>query len=144
MFAPHTGDGATAVVKELEHTADLALRIDAGSPADLVAGAVLGLARVIAGEKPARTLERRAVELEEEDAETALVSLLNAVIGAHEIDGFLPSRAQVTLSTPGGLVVVMWGETGVAAEVHVKAATFHELAIAETDGQWSAVVVFDV
>jgi len=150
MFERHTGTGATAVLGELDHTADVALRITAATPADLFVGAALGMARIMtggaldAGELPADEKAELKIELEDADLEGLLVGWLNALLALYDTDLFLPSRIALTLAPPARLTAEVRGVRGPRARVLVKAATFHMLAVQCAQEGWAATVVFDV
>lgn len=144
MVETETGDGGTAIVHELEHTADIALCVTARSLADLFAGAALGMAgTMVGGELPKGDLEER-IELEDADYEGLLVSWLNALLALNDTDGFIPTAATVTITAGPRLEAVVHGVRSVPQKLHIKAATFHMLAVERTDEGWVTTVVFDV
>ena len=140
----HTGNGATAAVSELDHTADVAMAVTAGSYADLLAGAALGLARIIGGDVAREPVASRSFAAEGDDLEALLVELLGAVLVEHERDGFLPAEVTVHVAPPARAEVVLRGAAGIEAETAVKAVTYHDLRVKERAGLWSVRVTFDV
>ena len=144
MFARHKGDGATARLVEVEHTADLELAITAETLADLFAGAALGFANAVAGGGRSAAETPRTLDVESDDLEALLVDWLNALVTENESDGFLPSSLRVTVAPPAKLTAEMEGATGVEPDLHVKAATYHNLSVERTGDLWRATVVLDV
>lgn len=144
MFTEHSGDGSTAEVAEREHTADLELAITAETLADLFAGAALGFSNAVAGSGHSGAKASRRVRLESDDPEMLLVDWLNALVTENEADGFMPSSLRVTLAPPGKLKAELEGETGVEPDLHVKAATYHNLSVEREGDRWRATFVLDV
>ena len=122
----------------------MALHITADTLPDLLAGAVVGLADLIRGDTTGSDDEEREIYIEEDDIETLLVSLLNAVLTEYDVDGFLPERAEIALYFNTSLTARLHGKTGMEADLCVKAATFHDLSVTLSEDGYETVVVFDV
>jgi SHS2 domain-containing protein len=85
----------------------------------------------------------RQVELEEFDRETLLVSWLSELLWFNEENGDVFVRFEITALTPTHLGAVVWGGP-VSDQRQIKAVTFHDLAIIETDDGYEVTLVFDV
>jgi len=144
MFEEHSGTGRTAFINELAHTADVALQIDAETPADLFAGAAVGMAQLMTGEEEIPEDTTREIELSDSDLEGLLVNWLNSIIEMYDDDGFLPTSVEVRLEPPAQLSATLVGATNMPAHILIKAATFHNLEVGRVPVGWSTTVVFDV
>ncbi|HYT79427.1 MAG TPA: archease [Actinomycetota bacterium] len=155
----------------LEHTADIGLRAYGGTLEELFETCAWGLAEIldvdrsssdwqgrrVAGGGPPRSSRRRAsggagvnsrhVHLREaSDIEALLVDWMNELI-------LLTEEGKACL---GGVQVDVVGEDGLRARVELtdcgsvpegtelKATTYHQLAVRQSEGRWEATVYFDV
>jgi len=135
----------------LDHTADIAVEIAAGSLGDLFAEALVAFAEVVT--EPARIEERlvRHFELAAPGPDLLLVDWLTELLYAFESEGLLFRRAEVDVAAAAGgfrLVADAHGEPRDDArhpiKVLVKAVTYHGLVIEETAQGFRARVVFDI
>ena len=130
--------------EEIEHTADLAIRVYGQDMRELFANAAYGMFAQMAEpslEGPAR---EREVSLEAMDSESLLVDWLNELIYLHEVERETYSQFNIeTLSSTKLKAHVTGGPTKSKTKA-IKAATFHDLAIKETANGLVATIVFDV
>jgi SHS2 domain-containing protein len=80
--------------------------------------------------------------------EDLLVNWINECLYLHDIEGFLPSRIEFPIFSEGRLLCRLWGEP-LDSERHrpgilIKAATYHQLTVAETAKGWEIRVILDV
>lgn len=134
--------------RTFEHQADLGLDLDAADGPALFAEAARALADMLfepgtVGEDALRVLDGKAP-----DAGALLVDWLNDLL-------FL---AETGFAFSGRVELPTWSETAYGARVHgesldpvrhaprglVKAATYHGLEVAHTEGGWRARVILDV
>lgn len=131
--------------EELEHTADAAIRVWGRTLAELFANAAHGLAAQLAEEpgqvKPA--VEHR-IELEAYDVETLLVAWLGELLYLGERDGIVFVDFEMGDVTETHLQAVARGGPVQEYRRYVKAVTFNELRIVQTEEGYEATVVFDV
>lgn len=131
----------------LPHTADVAVAIYGGSLADLFANAGSALFELMfdVGEAPAG--EPIRVEAAGDGIEELLVAWLSELLFVFEVKGIALSGFEVTV-TNGGSVVGSANPTPTAELVltgaPIKAVTYHNLAVRQVGGVWTAIVVFDV
>ncbi len=129
--------------EEIEHTADLALRVYGRDVKELFANAAQGMFALMAepSEEPAC---EREVSLETTDYESLLVDWLNELIYLHEVEGETYSQFAIETLSPRKLQAHVTGGPTKSKTRAIKAATFHELAIKETANGLVATIVFDV
>jgi len=130
--------------EEIEHTADVALRVWGRDLAELFANAALGMAWLMANPSSVNPTVEVPLNLTAYDAETLLVTWLGELLYLNERDGLVFTHFDLEEVTPTHLRGRARG--GVAAEMrrHIKAVTFNELDIRPTERGLETMVVFDV
>ena len=129
----------------IDHTAELAFRIEADTWPALVAEAVRALGAELAAEggrhgpAPART-----IVLEAADREALLVDLLNELIFLAETERWAPAAATAVDATDRVVRLRCDGIALAAPPSRIKAATFHGLSVRNAGGRTSAEVILDV
>jgi SHS2 domain-containing protein len=86
----------------------------------------------------------RHVELDAFDIETLLVSWLSELLWLHEESEAIFVRSEIEKLTATQLEATVWGGPVSHQWNHIKAVTFHDLNIAETDQGYEVTLVFDV
>ena len=129
--------------EEIEHTADLALRVYGRDVKELFANAAHGMFTLMA-EPSKETACEREVSLEATDYEGLLVDWLNELIYLHEVEGETYYQFAIETLSPTKLEAHVTGGPTRSKTKAIKAATFHELAIEETANGLVATIVFDV
>jgi SHS2 domain-containing protein len=131
-----------------DHTADLGLRIQAAELGTLFAEAGLALESVLIEEIPTvAPVQRKEIYLPADDLEYLLFDWLKALLNLFELDHLLLCRFEVKIDA-AGLTASAWGETydpdrhELAHEV--KAITYHDLKVQQTDDGWLAEVIVDI
>ncbi len=144
MVSDRDDDGSAS----FEHTADLGLRVWAVSMEGLFEQAAAGLASLMFDAATVRPAQTVPLVAEGEEPEELLVAWLNEVIFAQEVGGFTPVSARVTSMADGRIEGELSGEPfdpGRHEQRHsIKAVTFHDLQITETDGRYEVSIVLDV
>ena len=131
--------------REIDHTADLALRVDAPDMAMLFAEAARGMYALMgcvagAGAPPVR----REIALDADDAETLLVDWLGELLYLYDVHAECYERFEVLECGPRLLRMRVHGRSGGSARRAIKAVTYSGLRITETpEGCWTTVT-FDV
>lgn len=132
-------------IRIVEHTADWALRIRGRDLTELFARAARGMAYLLAGDPANLPLdESRAMTLEAYDAEELLVVWLGELAYWAERDGLVFPVADLAEVTPQRLVGTVRGGRAPELQKHIKAVTYHDLAIRPMAGGLEVTVVFDV
>jgi SHS2 domain-containing protein len=131
--------------EEVEHTADWALRIRGRDLSELLVNAARGMSSLLVSE-PANiplTLEE-SFEIEGYDAESLLVNWLSELAYWAEAEGIVFCEFNLQQVTPTHLQAVVRGGYVADLQKHIKAVTYHDLEIIETDDGLEVTVVFDV
>jgi len=129
--------------ERIEHTADLAIRETGEDLPDLFANAAAALFDLMA-EPPAAVDRRHEVVVESIDLEGLLVDWLNKLIFMHEVNGETYTRFEITALSETELRATISGGATTRKLKTIKAATFHELIVAETEVGAQAQIIFDV
>jgi SHS2 domain-containing protein len=130
--------------EEIEHTADIAIRIRGRDLAELFVNAAYGMACQLSNPDAVKQTVERRIELDAYDAETLLVSWLGELLYLGEREECVFTDFDMLNVTPNRLQAIARG--GVVEEYgqHIKAVTFNELEIVRTDAGYETTVVFDV
>ena len=129
--------------KAIDHTADVALRIQATSLPDLFETAAHGMFALCAEmdvTQPEITLSVALIAL---DAETLLVDWLNELLYLAERESCAFTRYDFAVCTSTQLQATVYGYPITAYLTYIKAATFHNLAIRVTADGYATEIVLD-
>jgi SHS2 domain-containing protein len=134
--------------EEIEHTADIAIRVRGRSLAEMFANAAYGMACQMAGYPASagtvgETIER-TIELTAYDAETLLVTWLGELLYLGEREGCVFTEFDMVKVTASRLQAVVRGGPASTHLRHIKAVTFNDLDIVHTDAGYETTIVFDV
>ncbi|MXR20974.1 archease [Halobacterium bonnevillei] len=129
------------------HTADVAVEATADSLGGVFAACADGMAEAMTEEWPDAG-DRFSFEERANAREALLYDYLDRLIYERDVRGVLPVANDATVTREGDEWVVRGSARGVPlAAVHardLKAVTYSEMDLSETDGGWHAYVVFDV
>jgi SHS2 domain-containing protein len=124
------------------HTAEIELAVDADTAEQVFVEAAEALAELISlghnGES-----ESHPIAIEAADLGALLVEWLEELIFLADTESFVPERVDDLRLDDGSLSATLVGRRG-PIEPLVKAATYHGLRFARSDGVWHAQVVLDV
>ena len=136
-----------------DHTADVAVEATGPTLGAVFAAAADGMAAAMCDEIPETGGERFDVEVRAEGREALLFDYLDDLIYERDVRGVLPvdNEAEVREETRAD-DTAEWVLTGSARGIplaglgarDLKAVTYSEMALEETDDGWRAYVVFDV
>lgn len=130
--------------EEIEHTADVALRVWADSFDQLLACAARGMLS-LAGVAPQSTDGGwRSIDLHAADAETLLVAWLEEVLFALEAEHVAFSAVDVQIVEDLHLTGRVLTAPANRPTKPIKAITFHDLSIEQTESGMETTLVFDV
>jgi SHS2 domain-containing protein len=130
--------------EEVEHTADIAIRVWGRDLAELFANAAYGMACQMADPDVVDPNAERLIELEAYDVETLLVTWLGELLYLSERDECVFTDFDVLEITPTRLRARARGGSVEEYRRHIKAVTFSELEIVHTDAGYETIIVFDV
>ncbi len=131
--------------EEIEHTADRALRIYGSNLEELLLNAARGMnSLMVTKHTPCSEHQEKFVELEAMDTESLLVDWLSELAYWAEIEMLVFHEFKIESVSPTHLRAKIYGSRVTQLEKHIKAVTYHNLEIIETDKGLAATVVFDV
>jgi SHS2 domain-containing protein len=129
----------------VDHTAELELRLEAGSEREIFEQALAALGELLAERSEADGGEaaRFAVDASAPDRATLLAEWLSELVYLVETEGFVPERVDELTLSGDSLEAKVSGRRATPPHL-VKAVTYHRLAMDQVDGAWRATVVVDV
>jgi len=129
------------------HTADVAVAATAPDLGPLFAAVADGLTAAMCDDVPRRG-ERFAVTARAESREALLFEYLDELIYERDVRGVLPAAHRATVDETDAAWTVEATARGVPLDAvdarEVKAVTYSEMSVTETEDGWRAYVVFDV
>lgn len=129
----------------IEHTADWAIRVSGTDLSQLFCHAAEGMSTLMAGALKSVPLdEARTVELTAYDAESLLVEWLSELAYWAEMEQIVFSQYDMIEVTSSKLKASVKGGRAAELHKHIKAVTYHNLAIIENDLGLETTIVFDV
>ncbi len=129
---------------EVEHTADVALRVWGRDRRELFVNAARGLAWLLVGESAVEPTVAVELDLTAYDTETLLVTWLGELLYRHERDGLVFTAFDLHQVSPTHLRGTVRGGTVRNVLRHVKAVTFNQLDVCRTARGLETMLVFDV
>jgi SHS2 domain-containing protein len=134
-----------AAVEEIEHTADWALRVRGADLGELLTNAARGMSSLIVSDLAEIPLEvEERFEFEAYDAESLLVNWLNELAYWAEMEGIVFREFILQNVRPTHLQANVQGGHVADLQKHIKAVTYHNLEIIETNDGLETTIVFDV
>jgi SHS2 domain-containing protein len=130
--------------EEIEHTADIAIRVWGRDLAEIFANAAYGMACQLADASEVKWTVKRSVELDTYDVETLLVSWLGELLYLGEREECVFTDFDLHEITPTRLRATVRGGPVREHRRHIKAVTFSDLEIVQTDEGYETTIVFDV
>lgn len=142
---PESDFDYTKGYQEIEHTADCALRIFGRNLEELLLNAARGMNSLMGHSFPEspKTVERH-FDLEAFDTESLLVEWLSELVYLAETEMLVFDRFRMEEVSPTHLKAVARGYHAIGLEKCIKAVTYHDLNIIQTDKGLETTVVFDV
>jgi SHS2 domain-containing protein len=131
--------------EEVDHTADCAIRVHGRTLEQLLQNAACGLNAMMGAVSPAAGGPvRKEIDIDALDAESLLVAWLSDLAFWAESEMLVFNRFEFRSVSDSKLRAAVTGNRAARIERHVKAVTFHNLRIEQSDEGLSATVVFDV
>lgn len=133
-----------ARVEHVEHTADLAFRVFAGSLGELFATTAQAMFQQLADTTAVATTAQRHVAVEAPDRASLLVEWLNELLYLHEIHGEVYTAYAFDELTDQALRATVSGGKPKQVYTIIKGATYHNLSVRQAPEGLVATIVFDV
>lgn len=128
-----------------DHTADWAIRVRGSDLRGLLLSAAWGMNSLLVDELNAMPLEvERTITAEAFDRESLLVEWLSELAYLTEMEGLVFREFEFEMVTSEALRATVRGGRAPELHKHIKAVTYHDLQIKETEEGLEATVVFDV
>ena len=131
--------------EEIDHTADRAIRIYGSNLEELLLNAARGMNDILVTKHiPGPALQEKFVQLRAMDSESLLVEWLSELAYWAEIEMLVFHEFRIESVSPTHLRARILGSPVTRLEKHIKAVTYHNLAIVQSEAGLTATVVFDV
>lgn len=132
----------------LEHTADIGVRARGRSVEEVFAEAARGLFHLMYDPERVTPRQERLIALHANGYEELLYDFLSEIIYLLDADKLAMADVEITELSPHDLRARVRGERFDPdrhdGRMHVKAVTLHQLNVEEREGEWTAVVYFDI
>jgi SHS2 domain-containing protein len=130
--------------EQIDHTADLALRIYGRTLRELFANAAYAMFSQLADLEAIAPTVRREVSVEGIDHESLLVNWLNELLYLQDTHGEAYVTFEIRKLSRRRLQATVAGAQTTAFQTIIKAATYSDLSIIKVRGWYMSTVVFDV
>lgn len=132
----------------IDHTADIGIDAFGATLQELFANAAFALFDIITELPKVAGKVKHTITISGIDREQLLVNWLSELLYLHDVKNLLFRDFRITDMTDNQLTATVCGEL-FNEERHVirtgiKAVTYHNLSIVQTDHQWKARVIFDL
>ena len=128
--------------RELPHTADLRLEIIAHDWPALLGEAAEAFARYLGKPERRGTPIIRHIEVDGSDREEVLVRWLSELLVINELERLAPVRVDIQQAEDTSMRALAYLQPATGGS-HVKAVTYHDLAVALTDQGLLVRIIFD-
>ncbi|MDP6113020.1 MAG: archease [Planctomycetota bacterium] len=133
---------------ELDHTADVGIRVRGQSLEELFEAASFALFDLQVDLSDVKAETEFEIDASGADLENTIVRWLQRLLALMEIEDIIFSRFELIEVTEQSARGKVWGEpldaTRHQVKGAIKAVTYHELEIEETTEGWEAQIIFDV
>ncbi len=134
--------------EELDHTADLRLRVFGATRKELFANAAFALFDRMLDLSGVGRQVVQEVGAAGADAEETLVNFLDELLYRYDTEGFIPRECEITRVADADVHAVCRGDIFDAARhearAHIKAVTFHDVAITRAGDGLQVTLTCDV
>ncbi len=134
--------------REIDHTADLGIIVEADSPEELFHCAGLALFSLMVNVSRVELREERQEFVQSEGWEELLREWLALLLRRFLQDGFIAAKITVDELDAAHIRARIAGEKidydRHQFEMEIKAVTYHQLSVTCDEGHWRAQVIFDV
>jgi SHS2 domain-containing protein len=135
--------------EDLDHTADVGVRVTGATPEEALARLVLAQAALLAGGGAVTARREQRIEVAAVGLEAAAVELLRELLFRFATARVLPAWCDVERLDGAGAAIRVglgdWDPDAHAEGLDLKAVTWHAARFERApDGRWRAQVVFDI
>jgi SHS2 domain-containing protein len=135
-------------VTHIDHTADLGINVYGSTQADLFSHAALALVGFITDVEKVAERWEKTLAMEGADATDLFINFLREILYLINGEGFLFRSISLDITSSGQLQALMKGEyvdhQRHEIKTEIKAVTYHQAFVKQTDGGWQGRVIFDV
>ena len=131
-------------IKEIEHTADNALHIQAEDLAGLLRNAASGMLGIMGLSHDKVGVDKRKIEVKGIDREDLLVAWLEELLYLIEQHSIGIGKMDIQVVEDTIAVALIEEIPGMVPSKEIKALTYHGLEILESEGGLEVTIVFDV
>ena len=139
---------AEPLFREIEHTADLGIEVEAETPDELFRRAGLALFTLMVGLERVEMQEEHEEAVQAEGWEDLLHDWLSRLLHRFLQEGFIAAQITIDDIDATHLHARLRGEKldyeRHDFETEIKAVTYHQLCVTCENGRWQARVIFDV
>lgn len=129
--------------EEVEHTADVALKVYGHDRSTLFVNAAYGMFSLMADWEEFPPSTEQEISLEAIDDETLLVDWLSELLYLHEMGDTVYTSFEILDISPTTLWATVQGTKRWTPKTAIKAVTFNELHIEKTSEGCTVTIVFD-
>jgi SHS2 domain-containing protein len=134
--------------REIEHTADLGIEVEADTPGELFRRAGLALFSLMVNVEKVEPRTEREESVQAEGWEDLLHDWLSRLLSNFLQEGFIAAMITIEEIDATHLRARLAGEKlnydRHEFETEIKAVTYHQLSVTCENGRWQARVIFDV
>lgn len=139
---------AEPLFREVDHTADIGIEVEADTPGELFRRAGLALFALMVNPEGVEAREERYATVHAEGWEDLLHDWLSHLLCVFLQDGFTAATITLDEIDTTHVCARLTGETldyeRHDFETEIKAVTYHQLSVTCDNGRWRARVIFDV
>ncbi|HEV8717682.1 MAG TPA: archease [Candidatus Binatia bacterium] len=139
---------AEPLFREIEHTADIGIEVEADTADELFRRAGLALFSLMVGLEGVEAREEREEMVQAEGWEDLLHDWLSRLLHNFLQDGFIVAQIKIDELDATHIRARLAGEKldyeRHNFETEIKAVTYHQLSVTCENGRWLARVIFDV
>jgi len=131
--------------EEIEHTADWSIRVWGSDLRELFEHAARGMLSLLGGSStPDGQMIHHTIDLEAPDNETLLVDWLSELVWLIEDKELFFTSVEVAAVADLTIHAEVEGKPNAEYGKHIKAITYHNLSIRETEKGYETTIIFDV
>lgn len=128
----------------LEHSADLKILARGRNMEELFINALVGMFESIEPDIVEKEERRRKVEVKPADPKLGLIDFLSEALYQSDVNNEAYTNAKFEVFDEGRIVAELIGFPVKGFREEIKAVTYHDFEITETDQGFEATIIFDI